>query len=448
MSNSSGSSNQNASGSGLTVKCGKNSATFYPDKLRAPGKKLGKCICFKGTWITPPEFESMSQVQAKKWKQSIKFGGRPIGDWLVVNEIESESQLSQQTRKNPVSIPNKVSKITAQSQSGCQVTGVNEKSTGSGENTDSEANGIMDTCSEATNATGTQSLETTTTEANLHDSPSTPLSDNPHLWLPAQTTGTGRSETSEMAMFLEDLETRLSLSMKELIGAALSSLKVHIENELQTMKRIITHLENKVANLEQRLPFTKRTTSQSSQKGDTCQTSQDGHIGHIENQVAQLSLTIEKQQQLIEKGERVKREKNVIIVGLNESEMGTEVVVNTFLQEKLNITTPTVTHCRRLGRNNPERSQPRPILVSFNSIDEKREIMAKKKMLAGTSIFINNDLTKEQMDKERELRNKRRSLLQQQEFKNKKIKIYRGRLWVNGSPIVDTDVGRHTNNSD
>jgi hypothetical protein len=56
----------------LVVKCGKHSATLYP---KAPGRKLAKCICFKGKWITPSEFGSMSQVQARKW---IKFEVNPI----------------------------------------------------------------------------------------------------------------------------------------------------------------------------------------------------------------------------------------------------------------------------------------------------------------------------------------------------------------------------------
>lgn len=77
-------------GRGLVVKCGKNSATFHPDKMRTQGRKLGECIYFKGKWVTPTEFESMSHVQARKWKQSIKFEGKPIGDWLAANELDIE----------------------------------------------------------------------------------------------------------------------------------------------------------------------------------------------------------------------------------------------------------------------------------------------------------------------------------------------------------------------
>jgi hypothetical protein len=36
-------------------------------------------------------------VQARKWKQSIKFEGKPIGEWLTIHEVELE--LSQQIAK-------------------------------------------------------------------------------------------------------------------------------------------------------------------------------------------------------------------------------------------------------------------------------------------------------------------------------------------------------------
>ena len=33
----------------------------------------------------PNEFESISAVQTSKWKQCIKFDGRPIGELLLIN---------------------------------------------------------------------------------------------------------------------------------------------------------------------------------------------------------------------------------------------------------------------------------------------------------------------------------------------------------------------------
>ena len=66
--------------------------------------------------------------------------------------------------------------------------------------------------------------------------------------------------------------------------------------------------------------------------------------------------------------------------------------------------------------------------MAFESLEKKKEITTKRRLLAGTSIFINNDLTREQMAREKELREKRRKLLKQPEFKDKKIRIYNGKL--------------------
>ena len=77
------------------VKCGKNTPKFFSRRLRPLGRKLGKCIRFNEKWVTPSEFESMSAIQARKWKQSIKLNGKPVGEWLPVNE-ESISALARQ----------------------------------------------------------------------------------------------------------------------------------------------------------------------------------------------------------------------------------------------------------------------------------------------------------------------------------------------------------------
>ena len=74
----------------------KNTANFYPEREKGSGRKLGKCIRFKDKCVTPSEFESMSTVQANKWKQSIKFDGKPIGEWLSMNENYTEALVSRE----------------------------------------------------------------------------------------------------------------------------------------------------------------------------------------------------------------------------------------------------------------------------------------------------------------------------------------------------------------
>ena len=78
----------------------------------------------------------------------------------------------------------------------------------------------------------------------------------------------------------------------------------------------------------------------------------------------------------------------------------------------------------------------RLILVVFDSIESKHSVM---KNLAGTNIYVNNDLTKEQLAKDKQLRNKKH-LVGHPNFGSKRITIYRGELCVDGQPISTTDL--------
>ena len=62
--------------------------------------------------------------------------------------------------------------------------------------------------------------------------------------------------------------------------------------------------------------------------------------------------------------------------------------------------------------------------------------------MAGTNIYVNNDLTKEQLTKDKQLRNLKRQLVKHQDFRSKRITIYRGELCVDGQPISTADLER------
>ena len=52
-------------------------------------------------------------------------------------------------------------------------------------------------------------------------------------------------------------------------------------------------------------------------------------------------------------------------------------------------------------------------------------------------MFINNDLTREQMQAEKQLRETKKKILQHPDYKGKKITIYRNRICVDHSPITE-----------
>ena len=45
--------------------------------------------------MSPNEFETVDGVHSRKWKQSIKFNGKPLGDWLTENQVENKLAMSQ-----------------------------------------------------------------------------------------------------------------------------------------------------------------------------------------------------------------------------------------------------------------------------------------------------------------------------------------------------------------
>ena len=122
------------------------------------------------------------------------------------------------------------------------------------------------------------------------------------------------------------------------------------------------------------------------------------------NRVDKLTETLSNQERIIEMNERERREKNIIIMGLEESEESTQGMVSTLLKNKLKLEGIEVVSSRRIGKAGLPRRNPRPILVSLNSVKDKRTIMQNRKKLAGSRIFINNDLTPDQQAKQRELR--------------------------------------------
>ena len=68
-------------GEHLVVTCAENEAKFYKDKF-ARGS-IGKCVRFKGRWITPNEFQAVSGRQSSKdWKRSIRLNGRCLKDFI------------------------------------------------------------------------------------------------------------------------------------------------------------------------------------------------------------------------------------------------------------------------------------------------------------------------------------------------------------------------------
>ena len=160
-------------------------------------------------------------------------------------------------------------------------------------------------------------------------------------------------------------------------------------------------------------------------------------LKEIKTQITELATSIENHQKLFETKERTNRASNLVIIGLEESSVEDNPinVVKDFLN-KLNLTNISIAQARCLGKikQSSNNTKHRPVLVTFSNSAERKQVLSNHSKLAGTQIYINFDLTK-QMSEEKQLREARRKLKQLEKFKDKRISIFRNKLYVDRSPI-------------
>lgn len=64
------------------MSCAENEAKFYLKRF-ARGS-VGKCILFRGRWLTPNEFQTISgRKSSKDWKRSIRLRGRILKEFIA-----------------------------------------------------------------------------------------------------------------------------------------------------------------------------------------------------------------------------------------------------------------------------------------------------------------------------------------------------------------------------
>ena len=132
----------------------------------------------------------------------------------------------------------------------------------------------------------------------------------------------------------------------------------------------------------------------------------------------------------------------MVIMGLDEP-VGEEIVnerVASLFAEKLGLSNISIASSKRLGKRSvPHGSRPRPVLVALDSMSTKKQIMSNRVKLAGTKIYLNNDLTKAQQEEEKKLRAMRKQLMELPDFRGKRITISSGKLFADRQPI-DADL--------
>ena len=419
----------------LVVKCGNKTAMFYPGKCKKSGKSVGKCIQFQGKWISPIEFESLAGIQAKKWKQSIKYSGKPLGAWISQN-IEP---LTTESQNNSQSTPN-VDNHTQQRHVSAQSTPNDNEllvqhlgkvtSDCSSPDKDLESQGQVEGSEHTIYGLNSTQLSVASQSPNQEGSIAPPSS--------------VQLGTSFEAMFIE-LEKKLRETILHSINNALEQLREHVNKELHKMVVMIESLSARVSQLErvvekevQNLP--SDACSPQSEIGSKSYENVMSRTESIQSQVDHISAQVTNQQRIMEINDRSKRDKNVVIFGLGEGSETAESEVQRMLEDRLNINDIHVSSARSFGRKNSEMKKPRPILVVFESIEDKQKVMKAKVKLRGSNIYISHDLTKEQQIGMRESLKKKQFLIRHPDYSKKKITIFKGKLWADRVQITDDEI--------
>ena len=407
------------SGLCLQVKCGSKAAEFFPAQCKKSGRSITKCVRHKGQWMSPTEFETLSGMQGKKWKQNIKFEGKPIGEWLAEHE------------NVPSSFSVNITPTPKQPQN------VDDNGKSHEQQRDSPSHNELCNVENGPPQTNNQK----STVSPLLTTESVPCSCSSAL-----STIVSPTAALDLQGLFAKLENQLSASLKTLISETIQGLWESIESEIRALNERIGQHSHRITELES---VTSPHESHSSELSTDMVSREQSYAvvvstpptKGIETQVAHLTETISKQQKIIEMNEREKREKNMIIIGLSEGQHeNTEGVVKDLFESKLGVVNAGVASCKRLGKRDLSRPRPRPILVVFDTIDTKRRIMQYRSKLAGTSIFLNNDLTKEQMLKEKNLRKTKKELMNHPSFQGKKITIFKGKLWADKQPLTEDEI--------
>ena len=104
-------------------------------------------------------------------------------------------------------------------------------------------------------------------------------------------------------------------------------MRKHFEDEIKTLVKRVESLTVKVFEQKITSPITPPATP--SEPGSRPYAEMVSHSEKIGSPVEKLSETISNQERIIEINEREKREKNIIIMGLEDSEDSTEDIVMT-----------------------------------------------------------------------------------------------------------------------
>lgn len=213
--------------------------------------------------------------------------------------------------------------------------------------------------------------------------------------------------------------TREMKEMKEMIKQEIRKQGKETREEIETMKgqlrereeewrREKEKMEDRIKRLEKRVEERKRGMGEEKE----------------ENKGDGIKRKVKEIEEKMERMERKERKKNIIIKGIIEEEKEAEEKFRRTMQE-IGVEVE-IEKIRRLGKGK-ERERGAAI-ITMRSIEEKKQIMVKRKELKKRGIWIDNDLTW----RERKMRWKLGEIASEERRKGRKVWIGYGKLEIEG----------------
>lgn len=379
----------------IPVTCGDCEAEFYLSRMKR-GKKTGKCIFYKDSWITPTEFEALAGLQSnKKWRKSIKYKESPIGDWLEASG--REDPMMQDCSKKPL-VPRQV--------------GVSES------DEDSDHEGKL-------------------------ASPSLPQGNQMVTDVQDQQGSVTNSDKEQHECKLETMEKTLAtlLTLTKKLQQEVRDKEVCFKNTEKLLSQRIKEQDERIMQLERKLQeVEQQAVRKSTQQGDRHSPPTPppkSYAEAAEKQIQDLATKVDslttKQASLERESEKIRRKCNVVIGNMEESNNLAEdrLKVTELLKKKFESEVLPV-EIRRVGKRTAGKA--RIILARLRSEEEKFQLLKKASVLKGSDLYLAEDLTAE----ERKIRHWQVQQLKKarQEGKRAFIRFMDGKLVVEGKVIT------------
>lgn len=133
----------------------------------------------------------------------------------------------------------------------------------------------------------------------------------------------------------------------------------------------------------------------------------DSKFTHLETKYNALEKVVEEQGRRIQQLEKSTRKKNLIFFGIEEQERSyynlQNIILNIINSDmKISCSKENIEEVRRLGKKQGG-GKLRPVIVTFNTMGMKIQLLKNKKKLSGTPFYIKEDFPPEVLEERKRL---------------------------------------------